>query len=948
MRIVLAGATVVALVAGIFLASPDPVANADTKAFDLLTGLVGRGKPSGQVTIVEIDEKSLAQLGGWPWPRDLLAQVVRRILDGGAATVALDMVLHDEDRGTPNARAGIEKAECWTGVIGGALPCVLSGQPVLAGYAFRFDGAPSPPSTCTPKPLPLAVGGPNQAWETAFFHARGALCSVPEISNAAAANGFLNAAPDSDGKLRQVPLVMEYSDSQFPSLALAALYVFRHASSMQLILNAREASRLRVGSQVVRLEGRSLMRLRFRGPHRTFPYVSAASVLNHSLPKETFQGKIVIVGGSAVGLPNPVVTPVDTLFPDVEVQATAIDNLLQGDSFDRRADFRLWEALLALLAGLASTCLLALVRSWWSAPIALGIIGGTWAGCALLLSRTGLLFSPLAVTAAVAFSFPVVTLLNYRQEKRRAERTERQLASSQEQVREVLREEQLRYRRLVENVNDAIIVDDAEGRLVFANRRFREWFGLEGRNIGEVILEDYVAPEWRAALRERHARRMRGESTPDHYEYEGVRPDGGRIWIEALVTNVEEEGRIAGTQAALRDATDRKRMEAQYLQAQKMESLGRLAGIVAHDFNNLLTVINGYSDLILTGRSTGSQSTSDLQQIRSAGEQATELTRHLLAFSRKQVTQPQALDLNALVAGAEKMFTRLIGEDIELIMRLSPALGQVMADPGQLNQVLMNLLVNARDAMPGGGSIVIETKNVDVNEDFAGLHPDLVIGRYVYLGVTDTGMGISDEVKRHLFEPFFTTKEPGKGTGLGLATVSGIVQRSEGRIEVTSKLGEGATFHIYLPRLKTEQSIRHDAKVSVASLRGSETVLVVEDQEGVRRYIRAVLEDSGYRVLEAANGSDALALSEQCPDSIHLLVTDLVLPTMNGWEVAQKLREVRPGVKMLFLSGYAEETIGSRGIIPKDVGYLPKPFTPEELTAKVREVLAVSGATNDS
>jgi len=637
-----------------------------------------------------------------------------------------------------------------------------------------------------------------------------------------------------------------------------------------------------------------------------------------------------------------VVTPVDPQFPEVEVQATAIDNLIQGDSFQRPGAFLLWEVLLALIAGLASTFLLVRVRSWWSGVIVLGIAAGTWAGCTLLLSSTGLLFSPLPVTAAMACNFPVVILLNSLLDKRRVERTERQLAVEQDHARDVLRESESRYRRLVENINDAIVVDDAEGRLVFANRRFREWFGLEGRDIREVALEDCVAPEWRAVLRDQHNRRMGGENVPDHYEYEGLRPDGTRIWIEALVTDVVENGRIVGTQSALRDVTQRKRIEAQYLQAQKMESIGRLAGVVAHDFNNLLQVINGYSDLLLSERLNDNEYQARLKEIRAAGERATELTRNLLVFSRKQAAQPKPLDLNCVVTEAQRMFRRLMGEDVELITSLSPSLGQVVADSGQVNQILMNLLVNARDAMPGGGKVVIETKDLDVDEDFARLHPGFAPGSYVYLGVTDTGTGMSDEVKRHLFEPFFTTKESGKGTGLGLATIYEIVQESAGRIEVTSKQDEGTTFHIYLPRIAGERSAQFGAKDPLPVMRGSGTILVVEDQDAVRRYVCAVLEQAGYRILQAANGPDALALAGQFAERIDLLVTDVVMPLMNGRELAAELNMIRPGTKVLFTSGYSEETMGSRGIVAQGLDYLPKPFDAAKLTAKVSEALASS------
>ena len=921
MRVILAGAAVAVLVTGIFLVRPGPVAKADDKACDLLTGSVSRGKPSGKITIVEIDDASLAQLGRWPWPRDLLATVVRRILDRGAATVVLDMMFHDADSGMAGRTGRSAPQDATTN--DDALAAAITGKPVVIGYVFRFDGSPSAP-TCLSQPLPLAVVGPNGGWTAGFFHAAGALCSVPQLARAAA-GGFLNGSPDSDGKLRRIPVVIESGDRQYPSLALEAFRVYRHASAMQLTLNAREAASLRVGSDVVRLEGPSSMRLRFRGARRTFPYVSIASVMDDRAPTSMLAGKIAIVGGSALGLPHPVATPVDPQLPDLEVEATAIDNLLQGDAFNRPAGFRISELFIALLAGLAAAILLEQVRSWWGPWFVLGAGAVIWAGCILLLSTTGLLLSPLPATAALACVFPIVTLLNFRTERRRAETSERQLAVSEQHTLEVMREGEARYQRLVENINDAIIVNDAEGRLVFANRRFREWFGLEARDIREVILEDYVAPEWRARVRERHDRRMRGESVSDHFEFEGIRPGGTRIWIEALVTNLEEKGRRVGTQAALRDVTERKRIEAQYLQAQKMEGIGRMAGSVAHDFNNLLTVINGYSDLLLSRRRDEMQTRADLMAIRAAGGRAAELTRNLLAFSRKQMSQPTAVDLNVVVGEAEKMFGRLIGEDIELSTRLGPNLGPVMADPGQMHQILMNLLVNARDAMPSGGKVVIETKNVDG-----------VDGPFVCLSVADSGTGMTEEVKEHLFEPFFTTKEPGKGTGLGLATVYGIVRQCAGRIEVSSNPGEGTTVHIYLPRAQAGESAHPGGGTRAAVPKGSETILLVEDQEAVRQYIREVLENSGYRVLEAANGPDALAMAEQFSGTIHLLLSDVVLPLMNGRDVAVRLKQLRPGLRVMFTSGYTGETVG-------DLAYLPKPFTPDVLSAKVREVLGTPG-----
>jgi PAS domain S-box-containing protein len=794
--------------------------------------------------------------------------------------------------------------------------------------------------------MPLVVADAGVTGWAASLRASGALCNVPIISRAAAGSGFLNAAPDSDGKTRRMPLVIESGGRFYSSLALAALNVYRRASTMELTAEAYGTSRLRLDDRVIPLEGPSLMRLRFRGARRTFPSVSAADVLSNDIRAEALRGKIALLGGTAQGLWNQVVTPVDALFPGVEIQATAIDDLLQGDVLVRPADGGAWELLLALLVGLGATVLLSRVHSLWGPAGALALVIATWVGCAVLLRASRVLLSPLPATAAMACSFPVVTLLMNVREKRTTRRAEQQLVSAGELMQEMRQEGESRYQRLVENVSEAITVDDQDGRLVFANRRFWELFGLNAGSIDQVTLEQYVAPEWRAEVRDRRERMVRGEAVPANFEFEGIRADGTRLRIEAIVATVEENGRITGTQAALRDVTERKRMEAQFLQAQKLESVGRLAGGVAHDFNNLLQVINGYSDLVMEELPPDHPCYSNLVQIRTAGERASELTQKLLTFGRKEVAQPRVVELNFVVAEAERLFGRLIGEDIELVTRLDPAVGHVMADPGQLCQILMNLVVNSRDSMPEGGRIVIETRNVDVPVGGAegDSHHGLVAGSYMYLGVTDTGAGMSDDVKQHLFEPFFTTKEPGKGTGLGLATVYAIVKQTGGSIEVTSQLGQGAAFHIYLPRFEDKVLTAPDASAPAAVLHGSETVLLVEDQDAVRQLASVLLENFGYRVLQACNGPEAIELASQYPGAIDLLLTDVVLPFMNGQVLAERLKRTRPEIRVLYVSGYAEGSVSSGGAPDPGRSVLAKPFSREALAARVREVLAGRGA----
>ncbi len=406
------------------------------------------------------------------------------------------------------------------------------------------------------------------------------------------------------------------------------------------------------------------------------------------------------------------------------------------------------------------------------------------------------------------------------------------------------------------------------------------------------------------------------------------------------VTRAEVSNRVAAERATaeLRHAAAQHRqLEAQLIQAQKMEGIGRLAGGVAHDFNNLLTAILGYADL-MESQLEDEGLRSELREIRLAGERAAALTRQLLAFSRRQVLQPRTLDLNAVVSDVEKMLARVIGEDVTLVTRLDPSLGSVKADPGQLEQVIMNLAVNARDAMPEGGTLTFETANALLDADFIAVHPGSLPGAHVVLIVTDTGTGMTDEVRSHAFEPFFTTKVKGKGTGLGLATAYGIVKQSGGYITVDSAAGHGTTFRIYLPRVEGTADSARTASSSLLPT-GTETILLVEDEPGVRRLSRTILEAQGYAVLEAASGDEALEVAQSHPGEIHLVATDVIMPGISGRVLWDRLRGLRPNSRVLFMSGYTDDAIARHGVLEPGIAFLQKPFTPLSLAQKVREVL---------
>ncbi|MGE5645160.1 MAG: ATP-binding protein [Acidobacteriota bacterium] len=414
------------------------------------------------------------------------------------------------------------------------------------------------------------------------------------------------------------------------------------------------------------------------------------------------------------------------------------------------------------------------------------------------------------------------------------------------------------------------------------------------------------------------------------------RPVELRLWTAPLVG---ASGAIRGSVLIAADFTEQRQLEEQLAQAQKMEAIGRLAGGVAHDFNNVITIVSGYGYMLLEGNKENPELREAAEEVLKAADRAAALASQLLSFSRRQVIQPRPLDLNGVVRNIQKMLVRVIGEDIELVTLLRPDVGAIKADSGQLDQVLLNLVLNARDAMPGGGKLTIETANATLDETYGRTHAGVVPGEYAMLAVSDTGSGMDAETRAHIFEPFFTTKDRGKGTGLGLSTVYGIVKQHGGDIWVYSEPGRGSTFKIYLPRIAGAEAGADGCGAESAATSGTETVLVVEDEDSVRKLVREILEQRGYRVLEAGSGAAALEVGENCGDPIDLLVTDVVMPKMNGRDLSEALSMLRPQMKTLYLSGYTGEGVFERGLLDRSAEFLQKPFTPETLVRKVRDVL---------
>ena len=516
--------------------------------------------------------------------------------------------------------------------------------------------------------------------------------------------------------------------------------------------------------------------------------------------------------------------------------------------------------------------------------------------------------------------------------------------TDRKRAEEALRASEAELRALFGAMTDVILVLDAEGRYLKIAPTNPSYLYKPRADLVEKTLHQ-VFPKEEADFFLAHIRRALSEERMHRVEYK-LQIDKTEVFFEGCVSPLSRDsvvwiGRDITEQK--KAEAERKNLEQQFLQSQKVEAVGQLAGGIAHDFNNLLTAITGYSQLSMARLTSNDPLRSNLEEIKKAGDRAVSLTRQLLAFSRKQMLQPKVLDLNLLVSDLERMLRRLIGENIELRSILDPALGNVKADPGQIEQIVMNLVVNARDAMPHGGKLTIETANIFLDDEYAKHHIAVRSGDYVMLAISDNGCGMNEETRARIFEPFFTTKEVGKGTGLGLSTVYGIVKQSGGNIWAYSEVGKGTIFRVYLPRVSGDAEEYKRRTEPERAPQGCETILLVEDDQTVRRLTCEILVRYGYKVLNAAHGDEALIVCKRFANTIDLLLTDVVMPRMSGREVANQIAALRPEMKVLFMSGYTDEAIVHHGVLDANTPFIQKPFAPDALAQKVRDVLDGQG-----
>ncbi|MHB8771102.1 MAG: CHASE2 domain-containing protein [Syntrophales bacterium] len=733
--------------------------------------------------------------------------------------------------------------------------------------------------------------------------------------------GHVHLEQDIDGVVRRVYHTLATGNQTLPSFASA----IHEGLSGTAFPREGPAGHGRDQATQARIIQRDARRINYYGPPGTFPRLSLADIVDGRYPADFFKDRIVLVGVTAVGLEAGVLTPF-TQHRDqmhgVETHAHILGNLLDRVGIVEVAGPLRW----AVSLGIALLFFAFFLRlgGWQAALLWLTGAAGASAAAFVLFALFHGWFSPVLFAFLLTFLFCVAYMY-------RLEQTGRQLGEAKEE-----------WERSFNTIDDAIVLTDAAGTAVRMNSAAGRL--LEPRLL-DLLARKYPLPRQGAAEPASNGQGGdRAAAGEDRVEEMYDPPSERHLEIKSI-PRLDTTGRPSGHVHVVRDITERKKVEEekerlqfQLLQSQKMQSIGRLASGVAHDFNNILTAILGYSEIALMRLPEKNPLRNSIQIIHDSGLKATALTRQLLAFSRKQVMELQVVNLGDVVEGMVKILARVIGEDVTVKVRVEKPLGNVLADPAHLEQILMNLAVNARDAMPQGGTMTIETADVELDEAYAAAHAGVSPGLYVMLAVTDTGGGMSPEVQARIFEPFFTTKKVGEGTGLGLATVSGIVNQMSGHIYVYSELGKGSVFKVYLPVCR-EDAAAKAAPEAFALPRGTETVLIAEDDRSIRTLVPDLLEPLGYRVIAARSGAEAVQLAQAAGRRIDILLTDVVMPGMGGKELARMLQTIYPGIKVLFMSGYSEDVITRHGVEQEGVAFIQKPLIPHKLVLKLREVL---------
>ena len=931
----------------LFSFKPDILQQFDFINYNLLLRNFPNNCASTRLAIVDIDEKSLARYGQWPWPRYRLAELFDRIADMEPSAICLDMIFPEPDN-TSAARMLKDIGDAYhLNLAVDQIPselrdndlilaASLSRGPFVLGSKFHFSTQITSSDHCVLHPVNIAFmqNTKEKNGNTGIPESSGVLCSLAVLSEKAGASGFLNFSPDPDGMLRRIPLLIQYRDEVYPSLALATVLKLEETGNLLLKKEGNTLHTINYNGTSVPVDPHGQLLIKFRGPKRKYDCISAADIMAGSVSSEQLQRRIVFVGTSASGLKDTFATPFDRTLPGIEVHANIVDNLLSRDFISVPGWTSGLILLLVLVSGLALTLSVGFRSAAFCFPVMMLFVAGLWIVTQQIFFRTGLFAGTAFPIASVFSNYVFLTFLKYRFDHRQAE--------------EALKKSEARFRTLFKKAPIPMCYISLDGKILDVNDSLTESMGyttddlptleqiwklsFTGSDLKNPITSTSIA-DLKSAVT--------GNSDVESIECPVFCRNGTRR-IMVIRTRVLGDSIIV----SFFDITERRRAEEereklreQLHQSQKLEAVGILAGGVAHDFNNMLGAIMGYAEIAKHDMDSANPFRKNLDRILDAARRSANLTRQLLVFARKQTIEPVVFDVSRAVESILKMIGRIIGENIELIWQPGKGPSTVRMDPSQFDQILINLCVNARDAIADVGRITIETGTVFFDRAYCASHAGAVPGHYVLLSVSDNGCGMDKETLNHIFEPFFTTKVPGRGTGMGLATVYGIVKQNRGVISAESEPGKGSAFRIWIPLNRDKAATAEQEEVEDVPRSRGETILIAEDDPTLLEMGMAMLQNLGYSVISAAAPNEAIRIAKENKSEIDLLITDVIMPEMNGRELAERLQAIRPKMKHLFMSGYTADIIAHQGVLDEGLNFIQKPFSMKDMAVKVRQVL---------
>ncbi|MGE0085065.1 MAG: CHASE2 domain-containing protein [Desulfococcaceae bacterium] len=947
LRIIVWGLLSTLFFTALFALKPTLLQPLDFINYDLLLRNFPNNCASSRLVIADLDEKSLNRYGQWPWPRYRVAELFDKIADMEPSVICVDMIFAEPDR-TSAGRLLKDLGEAYKLKLSvDRLPGklldndlilaeTLSGRPFVLGNKFHFSSFIKSSEQCVLHPVNVSFmqNAGEKKDDTGIPESSGVLCNLKMLSEKVSASGFVNFSPDQSGMLRRIPLLIQYNGEFYPSLALATVLKLVENGNILLKKDGNILQSVNYRGTSVPVDPHGQLLIKFRNPKIKYDYISAADIMDGSVSSERLRGKIAFVGTSATGLAELRTTPFNPTVPGVEVHATVVDNLLTGDFISVPGWANGLILLLVFILGVSLTLCTGFRSAVFCFIVMILFIAGLWIAAQQIFFRMGLFAGTAFPIASVFCNYIFLTFLKYWSDYRCAQKA--------------LKESEARFRTLFKRAPMPMSHISLDGKVLDVNDSLTETMGYTIDDVPTLDhawklsftdpeLKNRVASKWQADLKCAAA----GNSETEPLECPVLCRDGtmhtmiisSRLLGDSIIISFFD---ITGRKRA---EEEREKLQEQLHQSRKLEAVGILAGGVAHDFNNMLGVIMGYAELAKRDISPEDRFNKNLDRIIDAARRSASLTRQLLAFARKQTIEPVVFELSKSVEAILKMIRRLIGENIELAWLPGDGPCTVRMDPSQFDQILLNLCVNARDAITDVGRITIKTDTVSFDEAYCKSHAESVPGDYVLLSVSDNGSGMDKDTLNHIFEPFFTTKGLGRGTGMGLATVYGIVKQNNGFINVYSEPGKGTTFKICIPLNAAEAVPAGKEHIEDIPRSRGETILIAEDDPTLLEMGMMMLQKLGYSVISAATPNEAIRIAEKNSSEIHLVITDVIMPEMNGRDLVARLQAIRPKMKHLFMSGYTADIIAHHGVLDEGVNFIQKPFSVKDMAAKVREVL---------